>query len=72
MKGCLMITEEGLSVVVVEGGPKAQKRYSKVLLQRIDWAAGIEDADAEPPPPGPGDKYHADSAILIHLRCRRE
>jgi hypothetical protein len=47
MTGCLIKTE-GVSVVVVEGGPKAQKRYSKVLLQRIDWGAVAEDAEDGP------------------------
>lgn len=31
------------SQVVVEGGPKAQKRYRKLLMQRIDWAEMADD-----------------------------
>ena len=33
-------------LLVVEGGPKAQKRYRKLLMQRIDWADEPDD-DAE-------------------------
>ena len=51
---------EDFCVVVVEGGPKAQKRYRKLLMQRIDWgdvADEEEDEDevcaAPPPPPQP-------------------
>ena len=35
---------QGCSVVVVEGGPKAQKRYRKLLLHRIDWS-DVRDRD---------------------------
>ena len=35
-------------MVVVEGGPKAQKRYRKLLMQRIDWGdIADEDEDDE-------------------------
>jgi U4/U6 small nuclear ribonucleoprotein PRP3 len=34
---------EGCNVVVVEGGPKAQKRYRKLLMDRIDWTETTAD-----------------------------
>ena len=33
--------------MVVEGGPKAQKRYRKLLMQRIDWGDVADDDDDE-------------------------
>jgi len=46
-----------MAVVVAEGGAKAQKKYAKLLLHRIPWAAGREDdadaAGAPGSPPGP-------------------
>lgn len=37
LTGALILMEEG-TLLAVEGGPKAQKRYRKLLMQRIDWA----------------------------------
>ena len=43
----LAVATDGLCLVVAEGGAKAQKKYAKLLLHRIDWAAGRdEDANA--------------------------
>ncbi|XP_062200003.1 protein RDM16-like isoform X2 [Phragmites australis] len=50
LTGAAVITD-GISVVVVEGGKKSIKRYSKLMLNRIDWAAAVggeDDADEEP------------------------
>ncbi|GJN11720.1 hypothetical protein PR202_ga29932 [Eleusine coracana subsp. coracana] len=49
LTGAAVITD-GISVVVVEGGKKSIKRYSKLMLNRIDWAAAVsteDDADEE-------------------------
>lgn len=43
LSGCVVILEEGISVVVVEGGSKSIKRYGKLMLRRIDWASAVED-----------------------------
>ena len=44
----LMVLMEEACLLVVEGGPKAQKRYRKLLMQRIDWAdAPGDDEDDE-------------------------
>ena len=37
LTGVALLVED-FCVVIVEGGPKAQKRYRKLLMQRIDWA----------------------------------
>ena len=52
MTGGAVISHER-AVVVAEGSVKAQKRYGKLMLQRIDWNARREDEDVaarwEPP-----------------------
>ena len=47
MKGCAIITPQ-LAIVVAEGPAKAQKKYSKLMLQRIAWNAGRDEEDGEP------------------------
>ena len=37
----------GLSVVVVEGGPKGLRRFQRLMLMRIDWKKEVERAKAE-------------------------
>ncbi|KAL1508722.1 hypothetical protein AB1Y20_004817 [Prymnesium parvum] len=44
LTGVALLTEK-CNLVVVEGGPKAQKRYRKLLTQRIDWAEMADDDD---------------------------
>ena len=44
MTGCAIITD-AITVVVAEGGPKAQKRYKKLLLDRVKWNAAPDDED---------------------------
>ncbi|CAK9164018.1 unnamed protein product [Ilex paraguariensis] len=34
-----------ISVVVVEGGSKSIKRYAKLMLKRINWAAAVKNED---------------------------
>ena len=53
LTGAAVITD-GISVVVVEGGKKSIKRYNKLMLNRIDWAAAVsgeDDAEEEPDKP---------------------
>ncbi|XP_074556011.1 protein RDM16-like isoform X1 [Curcuma longa] len=52
LTGCAVISD-GISVVAVEGGRKSIKRYGKLMLRRINWAAAVgneeevaEDANA--------------------------
>lgn len=44
MTGCCVMMED-LSIVVVEGGPKAHKRYRNLMLNRIKWAEDLEEVD---------------------------
>ncbi|CAL9770671.1 unnamed protein product [Musa acuminata subsp. burmannicoides] len=48
LTGCAVISD-GISVVVVEGGKKPIKRYGKLMLRRINWAAAVgnEEEGAE-------------------------
>uniref|UniRef100_A0A7N0UES0 Uncharacterized protein n=1 Tax=Kalanchoe fedtschenkoi TaxID=63787 RepID=A0A7N0UES0_KALFE len=46
LTGCTVITN-GMSVVVVEGGNKSIKRYGKLMLKRINWAASVEPENDE-------------------------
>jgi len=45
---CMLIEDSPFSLVVVEGTPKALKRYNKLMLRRIDWSEkGNEDTMAD-------------------------
>ncbi|KAL3521009.1 hypothetical protein ACH5RR_019158 [Cinchona calisaya] len=46
LTGCAVISD-GISVVVVEGCPKSIKRYGKLMLRRIDWAAAAVKNEGE-------------------------
>ena len=46
LTGVALLVED-FCVVVVEGGPKAQKRYRKLLMQRIDWGDAVEEEEEE-------------------------
>ena len=46
LTGTFILMEE-CNLLVVEGGPKAQKRYRKLLMQRIDWAEDLVADDDE-------------------------
>lgn len=53
LTGCAVMSDS-MSVVVVEGGSKSIKRYGKLMLHRINWAAAVvkeddEDEDDERP-----------------------
>ncbi|XP_068637721.1 protein RDM16 isoform X2 [Aristolochia californica] len=44
LTGCAVISD-GLSVIAVEGGSKSIKRYGKLMLKRINWAAALPNED---------------------------
>ncbi|KAM0057366.1 putative U4/U6 small nuclear ribonucleoprotein Prp3 [Helianthus debilis subsp. tardiflorus] len=46
LSGCAVISE-GICVVVVEGGSKSIKRYQKLMLKRINWAAAVKEEDQD-------------------------
>ena len=43
LTGCLLMWKD-FNVVIVEGPSKSQRRYKKLLLQRIDWNETLEDS----------------------------
>ncbi|KAI0978586.1 hypothetical protein GJ496_007402 [Pomphorhynchus laevis] len=45
MTGCVVLCKE-VNVVVVEGGPKQQKKYKKLMLRRIKWKDMICEKDS--------------------------
>jgi len=45
LSGCCLITPN-FSVIVIEGGPKAIRRYKKLMLRRIKWE-DLETVDPE-------------------------
>ncbi|GJS89792.1 RDM16-like protein isoform X1 [Tanacetum coccineum] len=47
LSGCAVVISEGICVVVVEGGNKSIKRYQKLMLKRINWAAAVKDEDQD-------------------------
>ncbi|KAK2078229.1 hypothetical protein QBZ16_004098 [Prototheca wickerhamii] len=48
MTGVGLACEQGdFALVVVEGPPKAQRRYEKLMLRRIDWAAADDEEEEE-------------------------
>ena len=69
MTGCGVVGER-FAVVVAEGGPKAHKKYAKLLLHRIDWAAaegeGEEDAP-EAEEPAAGALVYCFSVRITHI-----
>eukprot|EP01018_Ginkgo_biloba_P038063 Gb_36855 [translate_table: standard] len=46
LSGCAVISNV-MSVVVVEGGSKSIKRYGKLMLRRINWAAAVVNEEDE-------------------------
>lgn len=45
--GVLICKDDNLSMVVVEGGRKAIKHYTKLMLRRIDWLGDKADNDED-------------------------
>ena len=42
--GCAVLYKD-VNLVIVEGGPKAIKKFKRLMLQRIKWADGKESDD---------------------------
>ncbi|XP_019710344.1 protein RDM16 isoform X2 [Elaeis guineensis] len=59
LTGCAVISD-GVSVVVVEGGRKPVKRYGKLMLKRINWAAAVTNEDEAEDSDAP-----ANSCVLV-------
>lgn len=67
LTGCAVISE-GISVVVVEGCPKSVKRYGKLMLKRIDWAAAGKNEGEDEDKDGGGDAP-ANKCVLVWQGC---
>ncbi|KAK9074874.1 hypothetical protein SSX86_003193 [Deinandra increscens subsp. villosa] len=62
LSGCAVISE-GICVVAVEGGTKSIKRYQKLMLKRINWAAAVkEDYEDEN---NDGDEKVKNKCVLV-------
>ncbi|KAJ8535481.1 hypothetical protein K7X08_023201 [Anisodus acutangulus] len=61
------VISEGITVVVVEGGKKSIKRYGKLMLRRIDWAAAgkKEDDEGEGEGEGEDDDKPLNKCVLV-------
>ena len=46
LTGCALVNDD-VAMVVVEGAPRAVRRYGKLMSRRIDWAAEGEDEDSD-------------------------
>lgn len=60
LTGCAVISD-GISVVVVEGGSKSIKRYGKLMLKRINWAAAVANEEEE----GENDVVPINKCMLV-------
>ncbi|KAK4351429.1 hypothetical protein RND71_030742 [Anisodus tanguticus] len=59
------VISEGITVVVVEGGKKSIKRYGKLMLRRIDWAAAGKKEDDEGEGEGEDDDKPLNKCVLV-------
>lgn len=41
----VMLISDAMSVVLVEGGTKSNKRYQKLMLHRINWTQALDKKD---------------------------
>jgi U4/U6 small nuclear ribonucleoprotein PRP3 len=75
--GVLMCLAAETNLVVVEGGPKSIKRFSKLMLNRIDWNARVGEEDEEDEEMNSDDegggggrpKLGADGRPHVHNTC---
>lgn len=42
MTGCMLVADD-FCLVITEGSLKSQKKYNRLMLNRIDWNPGQED-----------------------------
>lgn len=64
LTGCAVISK-GINVVVVEGGKKSIKRYRKLMLRRIDWAAAGKKEDDEGEGEGEDEEKPLNKCVLV-------
>lgn len=73
----MLVCPAAFSLVLVEGVPKALRRYHKLMLRRIDWndappppAADADAAAAEPGSEGEGDTPPNSCHLVWEVRRR--
>ena len=65
MTGCVILYED-VNVVVVEGGPKQQKKYKQLMLKRIKWEDDvIKEKDLQPGLAGNVEANMINSCVLV-------
>ena len=56
----VMLISDAMSVVLVEGGTKSNKRYQKLMLHRINWTQALEKG---------GDDDDVDEELARDNKC---
>ena len=46
LTGCAVRVKDSFAVIVAEGGPKALKKFDKLMLKRIKWHITVEGEKA--------------------------
>ena len=46
LTGCAVRVKDSFAVIVTEGGPKALKKFDKLMLKRIKWHVTVEGEKA--------------------------
>ena len=46
LTGCAVRVKDSFAVIVAEGGPKALKKFDKLMLKRIKWHVTVEGEKA--------------------------
>ena len=65
MTGCVVLYED-VNVVVVEGGPKQQKKYKQLMLNRIKWEEDvIKEKDLQEGIAGNVEANMVNSCVLV-------
>ena len=64
LTGTLLI-HDLISLVIVEGGPKAQKRFRRLILNRMDWSTELGWNDGEEGDSEEDERYSTDVCKLI-------
>ena len=58
MTGCMLVADD-FCLVITEGSLKSQKKYNRLMLNRIDWNPGQEDEQ-------PGDTFMSNVRATAH------
>jgi len=67
--GVLICKSPEISLVIVEGGPKATKRYKKLMLRRIKWSGENNDDEEESDSDDEETNHTEKTALKNTARC---